>query len=116
MTRDVDSGNPTPSLAAWGDAIRGGRYRCGGWRGEPLRKHSLSAKALFAVMDLLYGPGRTLPKFRVLELVARVPYEGSFGDEYGRYDSWAELFRQIVYDERLHKRESESHISTSRFG
>jgi len=199
---------------------------------SPLRQHSLSAKALFAVMDLLYGTERTLPKFRVLELVARVPYqawenvayvamthtarehslarrifdqvrvsrfeqdneqwhllileelverqpqrlgylrhrivpqimafayyqlswfmyavrpawsyrlnadfedhaeheyallvqehpewdeqpyEGSFGDDYGRYDSLADLFRQIGYDERLHRLESESHMSSSRF-
>lgn len=42
---------------------------------RPRRKASLSAKALFAVMDVLYGKERTLPKFRVLELVARVPYQ-----------------------------------------
>ena len=41
----------------------------------PRRRYSLSARALFAVMDLLYGKERTLPKFRVLELVARVPYQ-----------------------------------------
>ena len=41
----------------------------------PLRSHSLSAKALFVLMDLLYGKPRTLEKFRVLELVARVPYQ-----------------------------------------
>jgi ubiquinol oxidase len=42
---------------------------------RPRRRASLSAKALFAVMDLVYGTERTLPKFRVLELVARVPYQ-----------------------------------------
>ena len=42
---------------------------------SPRRKSSLSAKGLFVVMDLLYGKQRTLPKFRVLELVARVPYQ-----------------------------------------
>ena len=200
---------------------------------SPRRRASLSAKALFAVMDLLYGPQRTLPKFRVLELVARVPYqawenvayvalthkaretpfarrifdlvrvsrfeqdneqwhllileemlerhprrlgfvkhrivpqllafgyyqlswflfavrpawsfrlnadfedhaeheyallvqehpeweaiayEGSFVDDYGRYDSMADLFRQIGYDERCHKLESESRIAEPRFG
>jgi hypothetical protein len=198
----------------------------------PRRRASLSAKALFAVMDLLYGEERTLPKFRVLELVARVPYqawenvayvamthtarehgfarrifdqvrvsrfeqdneqwhllileelleqrrgrlgfvkhrvvpqvlafvyyqlswvlyalrpkwsyrlnadfedhaeheyallvqehpewesmpyEGSFVDDYGRYDSLADLFRQIGYDERLHKLESESRMAAPRF-
>src|SRR6478735_7496829 len=42
---------------------------------SPRRRPSLSAKALFSVMDLVYGVERTLPKFRVLELVARVPYQ-----------------------------------------
>lgn len=39
------------------------------------RKYALSSRALFAVMDLVYGKERTLEKFRVLELVARVPYQ-----------------------------------------
>lgn len=199
---------------------------------SPHRKHSLSAKGLFATMDLLYGKERTLPKFRVLELVARVPYqawenvayvamthtsretgfarrifdkvrvsrfeqdneqwhllileemvdeqpvrlgfvrhrivpqilafayyqlswfmyalrpnwsyrlnadfedhaeheyallvqenpqwettpyEGSFTGDYGSYDSVADLFRQIGYDERLHKVESETRMTSSRF-
>jgi ubiquinol oxidase len=39
------------------------------------RKAWLPSKALFAAMDLVYGKRRTLEKFRVLELVARVPYQ-----------------------------------------
>lgn len=196
------------------------------------RKYSLSARGLFRIMDTVYGTKRTLPKFRVLELVARVPYQawenvayvamthksrqfgfarrvfdkvrvsrfeqdneqwhllileellerrkvklgfvkhslipqilaffyyqlswlmyvvrpawsyrlnadfedhaeheyaalvdehpewedepydGSFIDDYGRYDSLADLFRQIGYDERLHRMESENLISAPRF-
>lgn len=41
----------------------------------PRRKPSLSARCLFLIMDRMYGVERTLPKFRVLELVARVPYQ-----------------------------------------
>ncbi|MGB3734011.1 MAG: alternative oxidase [Ilumatobacter sp.] len=41
---------------------------------SPRRQYSLSARALFAVMDLVYGKDRDLEKFRVLEVVARVPY------------------------------------------
>lgn len=41
----------------------------------PRRSYSHSARALFAIMDRLYGEERTLEKFRVLELVARVPYQ-----------------------------------------
>jgi hypothetical protein len=43
--------------------------------GSPRRKASLSARALFEFMDVAYGKPRTLEKFRVLELVARVPYQ-----------------------------------------
>jgi ubiquinol oxidase len=42
---------------------------------SPRRKASLSARLLFWVMDAVYGRARTLEKFRVLELVARVPYQ-----------------------------------------
>lgn len=43
------------------------------------------------------------------------PYEGSFTGEFGAYRSLADLFRQICYDERLHKLESETHIAGPRF-
>lgn len=39
------------------------------------RKYGLAAKALFTAMDFVYGRAATLPKFRVLEIVARVPYQ-----------------------------------------
>lgn len=39
------------------------------------RRPWLASRALFAFMDLAYGRARTLEKFRVLELVARVPYQ-----------------------------------------
>lgn len=42
---------------------------------SPRRRASLSAKVLFIIMDVVYGKPRTLEKFRVLELVARVPYQ-----------------------------------------
>ncbi len=44
-----------------------------------------------------------------------VPYDGAFIDDYGSYDSLADLFRQISYDERLHKLESEVRMGASRF-
>jgi hypothetical protein len=43
--------------------------------GEPRRRYGVLAKALFALMDIVYGKGRTLPKFKVLEVIARVPYQ-----------------------------------------
>lgn len=42
---------------------------------SPRRSYSIGAKALFATMDLLYGRSRSLRKFKVLEIVARVPYQ-----------------------------------------
>ena len=42
---------------------------------SPKRRYSRSARLLFVLMDALYGRERTLEKFRVLELVARVPYQ-----------------------------------------
>ena len=42
---------------------------------SPRRRYSLSARVLFTAMDVLYGRRGSLPKFRVLEIVARVPYQ-----------------------------------------
>jgi ubiquinol oxidase len=39
------------------------------------RQTMLASKVLFWAMDLVYGKRRTHDKFRVLELVARVPYQ-----------------------------------------
>ena len=39
------------------------------------RPYGLAASFLFAWMDLFYGKKRTLSKFKVLEIIARVPYQ-----------------------------------------
>ncbi len=41
----------------------------------PPRKYSLAARALFLTLDLVYGKQRTMAKFKVLEIIARVPYQ-----------------------------------------
>ena len=41
----------------------------------PRRHYGLLARMLFTTLDTLYGKKRTLSKFKVLELVARVPYQ-----------------------------------------
>ncbi len=41
----------------------------------PRRRYGLAARALFRAMDLFYGRPRTLSKFKVLEVIARVPYQ-----------------------------------------
>ena len=45
----------------------------------------------------------------------QVAYDGDFGSEFGTYASLADLFRQIGYDERLHKQESEANMRQARF-
>ncbi len=42
---------------------------------RPRRDYAPASRALFAIMDRVYGPDRDLEKFRVLEVVARVPYQ-----------------------------------------
>ncbi len=42
---------------------------------SPRRKYGLLAKILFITMDLIYGRKKTLAKFKVLEVIARVPYQ-----------------------------------------
>jgi ubiquinol oxidase len=41
----------------------------------PRRRYGWGASLLFAALDAVYGKPRTLSKFKVLELVARVPYQ-----------------------------------------
>lgn len=41
----------------------------------PRRRYGPLARGLFVGMDLLYGRRRTLSKFKVLEVIARVPYQ-----------------------------------------
>jgi ubiquinol oxidase len=41
----------------------------------PRRHYGVAARALFVLLDMLYGKARTLSKFKVLELAARVPYQ-----------------------------------------
>ena len=43
---------------------------------SPRRHYSKAARLLFVSLDLVYGKRRTLLKFRVLELIARVPVPG----------------------------------------
>ncbi|MBI2069477.1 MAG: hypothetical protein HYT79_02665 [Elusimicrobia bacterium] len=42
---------------------------------SPRRSYGLLAKMLFIGMDIVYGRTRTLSKFKVLEVIARVPYQ-----------------------------------------
>lgn len=39
------------------------------------RPYGIAARALFVSLDLIYGKPRSMSKFKVLELIARVPYQ-----------------------------------------
>lgn len=41
----------------------------------PRRRYAPAARALFLLLDLVYGRPRSLSKFKVLEVIARVPYQ-----------------------------------------
>lgn len=40
-----------------------------------LRRYGLGARLLFELLNIVYDKPRSLSKFKVLELVARVPYQ-----------------------------------------
>lgn len=42
---------------------------------SPRKKYGFFARLLFIWMDLMYGRKRTFSKFKVLEVIARVPYQ-----------------------------------------
>ncbi len=44
-----------------------------------------------------------------------LPFESAFTEEYGRFASLADVFRQIGHDERVHKEESLALIAKARF-
>jgi ubiquinol oxidase len=43
------------------------------------------------------------------------PFESMFAEDYGQFPSLADMFRQIGYDERVHKAESLARLDTARF-
>jgi ubiquinol oxidase len=43
------------------------------------------------------------------------PFTSVFEADYGRFDSLADMFRQIGHDERVHKQESLARISQPKF-
>ena len=49
------------------------------------------------------------------EWLDEVPYDGLFAEHYGRFDSLADLFRQIGLDERHHKQQSLDRMAIPRF-
>jgi len=72
---------------------------------RPRRRYGVPARVLFALMDLLYGRGRTLSKFKVLELVARVPYQSW---EQVAYIAITHVHARTDLARRIHDRVTES--------
>lgn len=71
----------------------------------PRRHYGVASRALFAVMDLLYGEARTLSKFKVLEVVARVPYQAW---ENVAYVAVTHRYARPTFARRIFERVSES--------
>jgi ubiquinol oxidase len=75
----IDAAGPRPGpgrrRAALGDPDHEGLGRAQAETDQSLRRrYGAAARLLFGLLDTLYGKPRTLSKFKVLELVARVPY------------------------------------------
>lgn len=76
---------------------------------ETKRRHyGIAARALFAAMDLFYGKRRDFSKFRVLELIARMPYQAWENIAYVAITHRASRssFARRVYD-RVHEARSQ---------
>ncbi len=71
----------------------------------PRRRYGLAARSLFSLLDALYGKGRTLSKFKVLELVARVPYQSW---EQVAYIAITHVHERTGLARRIHERVIES--------
>jgi hypothetical protein len=72
---------------------------------SPRRDYGVAARLLFATLDLVYGRSRTLSKFKVLELVARVPYQAW---EQAAYIAITHVHERTGMARRIHDRVVES--------
>jgi hypothetical protein len=72
---------------------------------SPRRSYGLAARLLFWALDLFYGKPRTLSKFKVLELVARVPYQSW---EQAAYIAITHIHERTGMARRIHDRVAES--------
>ncbi|MGV0715259.1 alternative oxidase [Mycolicibacterium sp. XJ662] len=71
----------------------------------PRRRYGLMARILFTTFDLLYGKERNFSKFKVLELVARVPYQSW---EQVAYIAVSHVHKRIELAHRIADRVQES--------
>lgn len=71
----------------------------------PRRRYSVAARGLFWFLDACYGRERTLSKFKVLEVVARVPYQAW---ENVAYVAVTHRYSRPAFAERIFERVQES--------
>ncbi|HEV8673191.1 MAG TPA: alternative oxidase [Methylomirabilota bacterium] len=71
----------------------------------PRMAYGLLARVLFVTMDLCYGRRRSLEKFKVLEIVARVPYQAW---EQVAYVAITHTYRTPDFARRIHDRVHET--------
>src|ERR1700759_4727038 len=82
----------------------------------PRRRYGADARLLFKLEDLVFGPARTLPKFRARELIARTPYQSWEQAAYFKADQWgngrsrAEKLFRTVNEDRAEQDNEEWHI------
>ncbi len=79
---------------------------------SPRRPYGFLAKLLFLTMDVFYGKKRTLSKFKVLEVIARVPYQSwehvgyiAMTHTYGKPDFARRIFDFVI--ESRHQQDNE---------
>lgn len=83
---------------------------------QPRRRYSLLARMLFLTMDVLYGRRRSFKKFKVLEVVARVPYQAWENVAYvamthtHRSPAFARRIFQFVVDSRKQQDNEQWHL------
>ncbi len=68
---------------------------------SPRMAYGLPSRVLFLTMDLFYGRPRTIEKFKVLEVVARVPYQTW---EHVAYIAVTHTYARPDFARRIHER------------
>ena len=76
----------------------------------PVMKANLLLKGMYIAMDLVYGAKRTLPKFKVIEILARYPY---WAWENGSYHRLSRRYARAKY---TGKQESAADLRHIEFG
>lgn len=71
----------------------------------PRRRYGVAAAALFATMDIVYGKAAHLAKFRVLEVIARVPYQAW---EHVAYIAITHIYKRPDFARRIFERITET--------